>query len=428
MRVCRLPRAFELKFLGPRAALLLALLGMGVTRAQIPNPEEPQGLRRWFDPATAPFIPIPEIDVDPYSGTTLGLIPTWIVADDKAQIRTIIAPDVIYNPYFGAGLRGRLYSFPSDDLQWSVVGGVKQRVEREFDYEFQAGRLRDQAWSFTASVVYDRSGTPHFYGVGNNSLASAETNYTLQQQYVQLSPAWNLTHTLQLSYLLRIRSIEVEPGSLARVPSIETRFPGLTGRGNETLNRLALIYDTRDDTTIPTRGGEYVVYGGAAAKQGIFNTGLYVVAGIDARHLWTPVPGNTFILHTALRCLPGGNNVPFWSLSSLGGDQSQLGEAQPLRGFGNGRFVDRNSFSASVEYRRRVLAIDAMGTHVSVEVTPLIDVGTVFRNSQKSRLSHLHTDGGVGFRGIASPFVVGYVDVGYGSDGAVIFTGINYPF
>jgi hypothetical protein len=35
---------------------------------------------------------------------------------------------------------------------------------------------------------------------------------------------------------------------------------------------------------------------------------------------------------------------------------------------------------------------------------------------------------GVGFRGIARPFVVGYVDVGYGRDGPAVFTGLNYPF
>lgn len=33
-------------------------------------------LSRFLDSATAPFVPIPEIDLDPYSGTTLGLIPT----------------------------------------------------------------------------------------------------------------------------------------------------------------------------------------------------------------------------------------------------------------------------------------------------------------------------------------------------------------
>jgi hypothetical protein len=43
-------------------------------------------------------------------------------------------------------------------------------------------------------------------------------------------------------------------------------------------------------------------------------------------------------------------------------------------------------------------------------------------------LSGLHPVGGVGFRGIATPFVVGYVDIGYGNEGVAFFSGVNYPF
>jgi len=91
------------------------------------------GIGRWLDPATAPFIPIPEIDTDPYSGTTLGLIPTWLRTNQQDEIERIIAPDVIHSEYFGWGARMRVFGFSSADAQWSVVGGGKERVEREFD-------------------------------------------------------------------------------------------------------------------------------------------------------------------------------------------------------------------------------------------------------------------------------------------------------
>ncbi|HUX73050.1 MAG TPA: BamA/TamA family outer membrane protein [Steroidobacteraceae bacterium] len=390
----------------------------------------PSGLARWLDPATAPFIPVPEIDVDPNSGTTLGLIPTWLVTDDHAQIRKIIAPDVIRNPYFGWGARGRIFSYPSDNTQWSVVVGAKQRVESEFDYEYQAGRLRDSRWSFNSSVVYDRSGTPRFYGIGNNSPVIDETNYTLQQKYIETTLGLNLTHQWQIAYTLRVRAVAVQPGSLAAIASIQTRFAGLLGIGlnHEILNRIAIIYDTRNDPTVPTSGGAYAIFGGVAASRGFDNPSLYSVTGFDARQFWSFGSETTIAAHLALRYMPGATNVPFWSLSSIGGDRSVLGEAQPLRGFGAGRFYGRNSFSSSIEYRRRVLSLNAMATHIDIELTPFIDVGKVFAHSRSSPFSHLHHVVGLGFRGIARPFVVGYVDVGYGSEGAAVFTGINYPF
>lgn len=46
----------------------------------------------------------------------------------------------------------------------------------------------------------------------------------------------------------------------------------------------------------------------------------------------------------------------------------------------------------------------------------------------RSPVAALHKVVGVGFRGVAPPFVVGYVDVGYGSEGAAVFSGIGYPF
>ena len=95
--------------------------------AQGPIPPPPaapsKGLSRWFNPATAPFIPVPEIAVDPDSGTTLGVIPTWVKTDENNQVRRIIAPDLIYNAHFGWGTHGRIYGYTSGDEQWSLVAG-----------------------------------------------------------------------------------------------------------------------------------------------------------------------------------------------------------------------------------------------------------------------------------------------------------------
>ena len=75
-----------------------------------------------------------------------------------------------------------------------------------------------------------------------------------------------------------------------------------------------------------------------------------------------------------------------------------------------------------------MLSFDAASSHIDVEVTPFIDVGSVFSRNSTDPLTRLHKVLGVGFRGVARPFVVGYVDIGYGNEGVAAFTGINYPF
>jgi hypothetical protein len=387
-------------------------------------------LQRWLNPKTSPFIPIPEIGVDPNSGTTLGVIPTWIRTDDDDNINRIIAPDVLHNPYFGYGAHARLYSFDSTDEQWSVVAGIKERVERGVDGEYEVGRLRNDRWSVKYSLVFDRSGTPRFYGVGNESPAIDETNYTNTTDLAQAVIGYNLNHKWQLQYTTHLRVVDVTPGTLAKIATIESRFGRILGVGTnkEFLNRLAAVYDTRDDITIPHRGMLWEAYAGLSSRHGLFNNSLYSETGVDGRMFWSLDEFTTVASHISLRYQLASHAVPFWALSSIGGDQSDLGGSQPLRGFGLGRFYDHDAFSSSVELRRQVASFNAAATTVNLEITPFVDLGRVFAHSDTVPFTELHQVYGVGFRGVARPSVVGYVDIGHGSEGLAVFTGLNYPF
>lgn len=402
-----------------------------VPDAGVAAPAGPQpGMTRWFDPSTAPFIPVPLVGSDPNSGTTVGLLPVWIKTNDDHEIRRIIAPDVLHNPYFGYGADARVYAYSSQDEQWSIDSGFSERVQRHVDAEYDIGRLRDQRWSINYSLVYDRSGTPRFFGIGNETPFIDQTNYTSNQELAQVQIGLNLDHVWQILYTGRMRVFDVLPGTIAGVPTLESRFGPIVGVGTSDvfLNRLSLIYDTRDDLTVPAHGMEWIAYGGGAARHGLLNASIYSEAGIDGRDFLPVASGTVLATHVALRYLPEAHAVPFWALSSLGGGNSQIGGEQPLRGYGEGRFYDRNSFSSSVELRHNMLSIDAAATHIDVELAPFVDLGRVFSQTSTMPFEQLHHVFGVGFRGIARPFVVGKVDIGYGSEGVAVFTGLDYPF
>src|SRR5262249_3425835 len=160
--------------------------------------------------------------------------------------------------------RMRVFGFPSADTQWSVVGGLKERVEREFDAQYAAGQTRISPYSWSVQAIYDRSGVPRFYGIGNHSLAENQTSYLDDQARLDVRVGRNFNPHLQLAYLARARYVDVLPGVLPTVPSIETRFPGLPGlgAGHELQHRLILTYDTRDAAIIPGSGARYLLYGG----------------------------------------------------------------------------------------------------------------------------------------------------------------------
>jgi hypothetical protein len=413
------------------AAQLPAGAPAGVLKtAPVEAAAAPTGWARWLDPATAPFLPIPLIGADPNSGTTLGLLPVKLQTDENQDIRRIIAPDLLYNPNFGYGGHARVYDYPSADEQWSLVTGINERVQRLVDAEYQDGRLRQTRLSVNASAVFARDGTPRFFGIGNETQKSAQTDYTQQQYLLQAQVGLNLTHAWQMLYTGRFQVIDVLPGTLSGIPPLQSRYGNINGVGSSSqlLHRVSIGYDTRDDVTAPARGVEWVVYAGAAARQGLFNDSMFSELGLDGRDFRPLGPDTVLATHVSLRYLPSARDVPFWALSTIGGDRNVIGGAQPLRGYGYGRYYDRDAFSATAELRRRVTSFNAVSSHVDLELAPFIDTGRVFSHAGTFPLSHLHTVGGLGIRGLARPFVVGYVDIGYGGEGVAFFTGINYPF
>ncbi len=395
-----------------------------------PKPKKAEQKVNWLNPTTWPVLPVPLIAVDPNSGLTLGIIPTMLVTNSRSEITDIIAPDVLHNPYFGWGADGRILAFPSENTQWSIVGGAEQRVESNLDLEYQTGLLRDSPLSLTVESLYDRSGTERFYGIGNKSIKINQSVYIDQQIGAYATLGWNITHAWQLAYTFAAKKVKVLGTTLPGIPPITQLFRDTLGIGttHELLNRIALVYDTRNDIVIPTSGIQIVAYGGAASRNVDVGDSLFTEAGGDAKFYWSPYESLVVATHVDLRYEPTAHHVPFWALSSLGGDESDIGGSQTLRGYGTGRLYDRDSFSANLELRQNVLSMDAFSTHIDIQITPFFDTGRVFHNTDTFPITHLHNVLGVGFRGIAPPSVVGYVDIGKGHEGVAVFTGIGYPF
>jgi hypothetical protein len=413
-------------------AILPLLLGAAHAEGEAAATPGTRSMADWlssiWDPATSPFIPIPEVGTDPNSGTTYGILPVFL-SSEHDEISRIIAPDVTYNQALGYGANFRVFSYPSPDTQWSIVAGGSQRVEHGVDGLYTTGILRQQDWSFSSHLVYDRSASGRFFGIGNDSQNADQTNFTNEQAYLETSLGRNFGSNLQVALNLRPRYVQIERGTAESLPSTTAVFPGLAGLGNEHefLSRIFISYDTRDSPTIPRHGSQLVAFAGVADKN-FLSSVSYSRFGIDGRH-FQPI-GDRFVLatHVALQYMPVGDDVPFWALSSLGGDRSVLGDRQPLRGFGSDRFIDRNSFSSSVELRSKIFDINLFTTDLTFEMAPFVDAGRVFHNLDDNPLDRLHVAGGIGLRAIAEPFIVGYVDIGYGSEGTAIFSGVDYPF
>jgi len=409
--------------------LTLWLFHFKVPLAQAMDLPQWLDLARWRDPRDWPFIPLPEIATDPNGDTTLGFLPVWLFTDNQDQIRQIFAPDLTYNNTLGVGGTLRYFSYPSDDTQWYALASGAEKIARDIDISYSTGRTRQERWSFDGRLRYERDPTDRFFGLGNSSDVGQESNYTTEQLFAEARLGLNLTPQFQIAAELRPRYIDIQRGAFTSIPYTAVVFPTLKGlRSNhELFSRLVVSYDTRDSVSIPRHGRWLSLYGGLADRS-FLSSVSYSVFGVEGRQYYPLGNRITFAGHLALRYMPGGQQVPFWALSRLGGDRSDLGGRQPLRGFGESRFVDHNLFVTNLELRTRVYSLDLFGTQVTLELAPFFEFGRVFHALDTVPFTHLHPVGGLGFRGLAEPFVVGYVDVGYGGEGVTVFSGIDYPF
>ncbi len=384
-----------------------------------------------LSPHTWPFsfIPVPEIATDPNEGTTVGLLPVLLFTDDHKQIHDIIAPDITVNTIMGAGGTFRYLSYPSEDTQYYAIASAAQNIARKVDLFYSTGRTHSEQWSFDGRFYFERDPTDRFFGIGNETNHGGQSNFTTQQLYGLAVLTLNITQQLQLSLVEKPRYVRVLRGALENLPFVGKLYPGVKGLsgGTDMKNQLLVAYDTRDSPDIPRKGGLFRFFADLSDRR-LLSSVSYGQFGGEARG-YVPVNSNiTLASHAFLQYTPAGSETPFWAMARLGGEDSLLTDQQTLRGYGAGRFVDNNLSLANVEMRTRVYQRDLFGTHAIIELAPFVEAGRVFHSMNDDPVTRLHPVGGVGFRGIAEPFVVGYVDVGVGGEGGTIFSGINYPF
>jgi Omp85 superfamily domain len=384
-----------------------------------------------LNPHKWPFdlFPIPEVATNPNGGVTYGVLLAFLFKDKQNQISSILAPDVNNDTKLGFGGTMRYFAYPSEDTQWYTLAGAQEKIARVVDLNYATGRTRETWYSLEGRLYFERDPTDRFFGFGNSSPQSGESNYTTEQVYVRGKLGWNLTKAIQLAVVARPRYLRVLQGAFTNIPQTTTLYPNAkgVGGGSEIYGEGRVTYDTRDSVDIPRHGSLALLYVGTAQRV-LFSSFSYNRFGLDLHHYWTISPRLTFAGHGYIQYMPSGNEAPFWARGRLGGEASFLYDQETLRGFGAGRFVDNNLSVANFELRTRVLELTILHTPGILELAPFFEAGRVFHSMSSDPLEALHPVGGVGFRGIAEPFVVGYVDVGWGGEGGAVFAGINYPF
>jgi outer membrane protein assembly factor BamA len=302
------------------------------------------------------------------------------------------------------------------DLSQSTKNQAFYRL-RYVDPEVLDPRLLLSGW-----VEYENDRTARFFGISATSREDQETNYTLRQWGGEVSLGWRFQPHLMASLTERLRQVSIRPGAVNSLPYLKEVFRDIPGENGAFVwaHRLALTFDSRDAIETPTRGrfGQLFV---EAAADALGSDASFVRYGMEGR-LWWPHLGERLVM--AVRGLierVDGADLPFFELSALGGDDT-------LRGFGDNRFLDEGRFMVNAEERIKVYQLHYGDVRTDIELAVFAEAGRVFRSFSDLGSGKVQAVWGGGIRFVAAKQIVAKIDVGIGSEGAAIFTGLDYPF
>lgn len=373
------------------------------------------------------IIPVPEIIVDPNEGNTVGVLPVILMSTEAKSVGSILAPDVRYNDVLGVFPTFRYFGYPDPDTRFFIVAGKGTRRGEDVEAEFSGLDLLDGWLDLVANGQHEQDPFERFFGFGNKTSGSNETNFTSTTNAASVFAGLNFYGPWQVSLRARLRELRTGRGGVSTLPQLRdpaSGFSNLKGVDGATIvgTRVGLAYDTRDRHDVPTEG-IFATAGVEPVDEALGSSSSFVKYELEGK-AYLPLRSDKRLilaLHSALNYLQNADQAPFYERSSIGGIHS-------LRGFGSNRFTDTNRFVFQVELRSNVYEREIFGVRAHLEVAPFLDVGQVFRSSREFPLEDLHVVGGCGFRAVVIPQVVAYVDIGTAGGAPAAFTGIDYPF
>jgi outer membrane protein assembly factor BamA len=359
----------------------------------------------------------PENDLDPENLVSDSLPTRPTVGDEEGERRLPFAifPQAGYGPETGPKIGVK---FEGRDLFGrSLTGDVNLLValqrQQKATVSFGAPELGPFLLFGTAAWYSDPS--VEFFGLGNNDLGPHElSNHGMRRVRVGLTVGYRILRKFAVVLAAFYRDTNVVNGNSDDSPSTQRFAPALPGVHGAPSNYLsaALVYNSRDELTRPTEGWE-MLFKFLSANDAFFNRDTdYQKLILDVSVIQPLVWRRQVIaLHLNTEVVFGDDeDVPFFELSSLGGDDT-------MRGYFPQRFLGKGSALVNAEYRLKLIDFNFRKLwDVTIDGVGFGDVGRVYEDSEdflEHPFDHIRYSYGGGVRLGLSSGLVARLDAGF---------------
>ena len=314
----------------------------------------------------------------------------------------------------GPGYRHHLFG---DQAVLDASAAISWNGYRMMRSQLTWPRLMNDRLLIGGQVKYQDFTQINFFGIGNTTLKSDQTDYRLKDVdalgFVTVTPRPWLSVTGRAGTL---RRLSIEPGTSSLHPSTDEAFgeisaPGLTQQPNYVHADLAMDVDTRDVPGYPSSGGRYGLSVAMFHDQD-FSSYSFTRADAEAAQ-YVPLGRTVLTLRGRLDVSQAGagQTVPFYLLPTLGG-------ASSLRGYLDYRFRDQDAMLMVAEYRLPI--------HRLIDAAVFYDTGSV-APAARALFDHLNPDYGAGIRVHSARHLLLQFDVARGNEGTRAVVNVMAP-
>jgi hypothetical protein len=311
----------------------------------------------------------------------------------------------------GPGYRHQLLN---DRAFVDASAAVSWRAYTMMQARFEMPALFDSHFSFGMQTMWQDQTQISYFGIGPNSLQSNESQYQMQSidtvAYATLRPVPSLALTGEFGFLRRPDILSPGGPFKPSLPTTEQEFPNDPGvsepfQPNYLYSEVSLTSDTRDHRSRPTSGSLYRAQFTSWVDQST-SIGTFTFRQYEAEALhFIPVMQNrdwVLALHGWIvwSDVPSGNQVPFYLLPSIGGNNS-------LRSYDDYRFHDQNLALFNAESR--------WGLWAHLDGALFLDAGNVRQSVQDLNLDKISVGAGIRLHTQKATFA--RFDVAYGQGG-----------
>ena len=230
------------------------------------------GTRPDYAWADVQYFPIPAVSSSKNDGNDAGLIVPILVTEPDGELKYIIAPMVIQNSIVGARGTINLFRYEPGGREMRFIGSYTEEIERKVLFSYTDPAFSNGRYSLNFGASFFKNATARFFGLGQTTSESAETNYTAREGRANWRFGVHANEVTQIAIGQRFRQVSLQTGGATDLPYTGNQFPSVDGVQGETLilgHRATFYYDTRDNLVSPTDGTAVTAY--AELNQNIRN-------------------------------------------------------------------------------------------------------------------------------------------------------------